>query len=1161
MRSAIFTALAMALLVGAAAVCDAAGVYTLAYWRQHGGGGSGETPENAGNADIRVFVFDEYGNPVPGVRVRYQWSGGETYDVTDERGRVLRGFQFAGNPCRVKGEDNVDPPQSTSDWSPWFYNHDSHRVWEVGFLWQDGALHPGSAHPPSPAGEFDLGIFDIRSWGGNEWLLSPIRCPSTYSLMYNTPDPADYSSGGCVEDRTSNVYEYGNTFVATYDRATAMRANPTKYSKSAGLTQDFRWAAQIFEGGPNGPPMGPKLILPFCYLPNDLKYIVSYDLEECPLKVGNTYYVAFTAADGTPLNAWELLRDVYPNGTLYRNGTAVPGRDLQAYVCGMTSKVANLGSVTGTITGTDGQPINEAAVVLNPTGKRIVTGKLGTYKCYNVPYGTYTATVSAPGFQSAQAQLTVNSSHTPSAPLVTNFALGKDAGPIRVLSTTGGAIAAGDQDVPISLTVASADGRDVFITSSGLTFWSGRTDVSGYFSVTPDAGNPSVVRGRGSAVLNFLVDSSPSTPSGSFTVQGKVEGNVNLQANGSFEADDYIPNWTGPTSWDWRSDDQASVARLSYQHVNRYEMTDTMPLNTDKVRVRWIAKFSQTSTDKKQGLRVYWPKLTGGQWRVQLNIYCRTHYMSIGNYGTGDTTYNFTLGKYYQIDATYWSSTDPQVDGKSKFIITPLEEPGKPVGIINGLTAASSTTNGGAFKWGCMTDTGTEEMSCREVSYWFEDDGNVIMERQWVAASAYPHPPTDPGQGYTLDSGNVAYQAMLPGAPWSADSLFNITTSDKKEGAKAVQMWVSPSQVVNNTLLSTGSRLPGGSSGLLPMMAVKPCTTYKVSFWYKQDHYTVNPGWLRLMWEEYKWDAAKSKYKPYYYHDNNPDWPSPGYLMPPFHWTEPEPVSHGEWRYVEYKLTTTSEAEYAEVQLRADKPSTAAVADVFWFDDFRLTELNPYADLDADSPGTLVVAALKSSVGDARKEPDGTAVKLAGIPVTGYPVGQSQRFYVEDADRSSGILVDKTGGSGDLNVVENDLVTLTGVLATVDGERVLRLPNVSNRTASAAPGPVAMPGRALGGTADGYTPGVFEGVGRNNVGLLVKVWGIINSVGSGYFYVDDWSGLSDGKGQGVKIISGGIPMQGGATFAVVTGFSSVEKSGGVPYRVVRPRRASDIVWY
>jgi len=772
--------------------------------------------------------------------------------------------------------------------------------------------------------------------------------------------------------------------------------------------------------------------------------------------------------------------------------------------------------------------IPEAAIVVNPSGRRLLTGAVGTYKCYNIAPGTYSMTASAPGYQPSTVTGRVVSL---GGILTTDFQLQPDAGAIEIASTTGGTVLPGAQDVPISMTVANASGGDIYVGSASLWFRQGGVDLSSFFDVFASPSNPTIIRGGGSGVFSFTVDVHPDAPAGNYTVQGRLEGDVNLRSNGSFEVDDYLPNYTGPSQWDWYSDDQPSVARVSYEHQVMYETTTTMPVDTARVSIRWIGKWSGTGgTNKKQCVRAYMPR-TGGSWRTELSIQLgdAARKMCIVT-GTGDSEYPFTPGKYYQIEAWYRGS-----DGVSQFTITPLEEPGKPIGTINA-TGATSTNTSYTVKWGKSYASGTEEMSCREFHLWYEDSGSGILnEHHWLATDGLL--PTQ--NGWRMDS--TGNQAMLPGAPWSSDTHFSINTSDKVEGAKALDTWFSPSGPDRQLYLSSGT-----GQAVLPRIPVEPSTTYTLSYWYKMITYNGAGNYqLRTLWEEYDQSGQR-------YFQVGSD--------PPFHWNEPEPFS-GSWRKATYAFTTTQSTKTAEFRMQLWKPGVGSAAAIVRIDDVRLLGPNPYTDTEADSPGTLRVAYQASSVGDAKSRADGTAVTLAGVACTGYPVDQTTRFNIEEPDRSCGILVDKTGGSGDLGVLENELITLTGVLATnTDGERTLALPNVASRSSQTAPDALGMAGRSLGGGADGFTLGVEGGVGRNNVGLLVTVWGSINNAGAGSFYVDDGSGLGDGVGLGVKVISGSIPQQGGATYALVTGFSSVENVGGKSCRVIRPRRASDIVW-
>ncbi|MEN6356765.1 MAG: hypothetical protein ABFD83_06740 [Armatimonadota bacterium] len=62
--------------------------------------------------------------------------------------------------------------------------------------------------------------------------------------------------------------------------------------------------------------------------------------------------------------------------------------------------------------------------------------------------------------------------------------------------------------------------------------------------------------------------------------------------------------------------------------------------------------------------------------------------------------------------------------------------------------------------------------------------------------------------------------------------------------------------------------------------------------------------------------------------------------------------------------------------------------------------------------------------------------------------------------------------------------------------------------------PIAMNNRAIGGGAlNAYTPGVQNGAGANNIGLLIKTWGKVTWVDTSneYFYIDDGSALKDGS--------------------------------------------------
>lgn len=475
-----------------AVTCLAGNHYKLIGWRNWGGPENGQdTPGVLANmAGTRIFVMNEDGSPVGKNEVRI-WSEGILYGnsftdgtrLTDDRGIDSdHGFQFFGSPHKLWCT-SADGSSSTSDVTPEFWNHDNHRAYDVYFVKTDSS---------------STWTADTSYCGT---LLDMNSCPSTAGFLMNTPLCSTYYSG-FRELGPGGMQSFGQTFVAGFDRATIMRAH---LSKGAGTI--WRWAAQIFEGGPDGPPMGPKKNLKHNYISDDIKYFLSYGTDECALKPGNTYYVKFTAVDGSNVNAYVCTSDVAANGTLYQNDVPVSGRDLQCQVLGISSNNSNVGTVSGTVTNALGQPINEARVTVGT--RTLLTGKLGTYKCYNIAPGTYTIAVAAPGYESRSITDRVVAV---GGALTTDVVLDKSAGPIRIVSTNGTNINPGDANVPVSMTVTNTSVGDCFVNAATLAFYKGSVNASSYFTVTPDGTNPTVIRGNKTVTFRFLVSSSASTP-------------------------------------------------------------------------------------------------------------------------------------------------------------------------------------------------------------------------------------------------------------------------------------------------------------------------------------------------------------------------------------------------------------------------------------------------------------------------------------------------------------------------------------------------------------------------------------------------------------------------------------------------------------------------
>ena len=216
-----------------------------------------------------------------------------------------------------------------------------------------------------------------------------------------------------------------------------------------------------------------------------------------------------------------------------------------------------------------------------------------------------------------------------------------------------------------------------------------------------------------------------------------------------------------------------------------------------------------------------------------------------------------------------------------------------------------------------------------------------------------------------------------------------------------------------------------------------------------------------------------------------------------------------------------------------------------------------YSDTDV----TLVVTGKPSrkplpSIAAARFEGLGTGVSVSGVVTAVF----SDCFYLEDGNRAAAIRVQGKLPPHPQPLMPNvdDPITADGVLAVLDGSLTL-----TDATWTAGPSidpvsPLFVTTRALGGSALGLQPGVKDGTGLCNIGLLVTIAGRITYSAAGLAYLDDGSGLSDGNTLGdggstvlgVKII---LPPETtlSTDHAVLTGISCVDTASGVPVRALR----------
>lgn len=209
------------------------------------------------------------------------------------------------------------------------------------------------------------------------------------------------------------------------------------------------------------------------------------------------------------------------------------------------------------------------------------------------------------------------------------------------------------------------------------------------------------------------------------------------------------------------------------------------------------------------------------------------------------------------------------------------------------------------------------------------------------------------------------------------------------------------------------------------------------------------------------------------------------------------------------------------------------------------------------------------SISATRTLPDGGAVSLKGKLLSTGTSDIPGRLYIQDDDRTCGILL-SFAGVPPAGLQAGDRVDVLGALAAVSGERAIKEPLVTKSGAGFAPTPFPMPNRCVGGgqtgmqgpVVDHYSKPRTMSMGANNIGLLVTTWGRVTAVGFDWFYLDDGTMLDDGTGHpGIYVANGLLERPNLGQYAFVTGISSCEIPSGstVRRRVLRPRTDADIV--
>lgn len=145
-------------------------------------------------------------------------------------------------------------------------------------------------------------------------------------------------------------------------------------------------------------------------------------------------------------------------------------------------------------------------------------------------------------------------------------------------------------------------------------------------------------------------------------------------------------------------------------------------------------------------------------------------------------------------------------------------------------------------------------------------------------------------------------------------------------------------------------------------------------------------------------------------------------------------------------------------------------------------------------------------------------IDLKGKVITGVFPGEGC-IYVEEPDRSSGIRVaTNTAGLAVGDVVNIVGKTGTRSLSGYRSERQISNATVTDTEMDNPLQPVAMTCLAVGGAPIGsLVPGVKDGVGLNNIGLLVKIFGKVTYKAGAYIYIDDGSNVENLYGLTTKV--------------------------------------------
>lgn len=197
------------------------------------------------------------------------------------------------------------------------------------------------------------------------------------------------------------------------------------------------------------------------------------------------------------------------------------------------------------------------------------------------------------------------------------------------------------------------------------------------------------------------------------------------------------------------------------------------------------------------------------------------------------------------------------------------------------------------------------------------------------------------------------------------------------------------------------------------------------------------------------------------------------------------------------------------------------------------------------------------AIGDISSLQEGRLVRLSNKPVIAGSDAFTDCIWICESDRSTGIQV-----SGNCEALTGSLVTVTGEVQVVGGQKLIQAYVFESRGSNSAPPPLGMPNLYVGNRGGGMGL-LYEDLlqGLSNAGLLVKTWGKVTQVGTEWFNISDGTlpKLSGELTVSLSNLRNPIPKPPVGSYVTVTGVCALALEAGQLKPQIRPRFASDIV--